>query len=176
MIEKLIDTLKHSVTNRDIEQKVHNLFMPQKTNSENLDYKSNNLWLFDDRFMSYNKIFSDVQMKDIFPQLRKNMERPDILSIISNTYEKDKITDILLIEFKRPKDNVTPASAEEQLLKYARYINQTKQDNKIRIWAYAFLKFNKETMEALQDKSYNKIFSSNLYPICYNTTNNTTSL
>lgn len=165
--ERLISTLKQSVKNEDIEQKIHNLFIAQKTNSENLDYKSNNLWLFDDRFMSYNKIFSDIQMKEIFPQLSTNLERPDILSIISNTYEKDKITDILLIELKRPADSITPAQAEEQLLKYARYINHIEQENKIRIWAYAFLKFSNETMEALQDKSYNKIFSSNSYPICY---------
>ena len=111
--------------------------MSKNTFDDEQNYKTNNVWLFDDRFMSYDKIFSDIQIKDIFPELHQNMEKPDILSIISNTYNKDEITDVLLIEFKRPDNKITPAGAEEQLLKYGRYIN-SQFDEKIRIWAYAF--------------------------------------
>lgn len=163
---KLIQKLKECVKNKSIEEEVHNLFMPKHTKDEKQNYKTNNIWLFDDRFMSYNKIFSDVHIKEIFPNLYNQLERPDILSIISNTYNKDEITDVLLIEFKKPHENITPAQAEEQLLKYGRFINHLV-DNKIRIWAYAFLKFNDDTMESLNDKSYNKIYTTNKFPLCY---------
>lgn len=163
---RLLQQLRESVKKGDIEEKVHNLFMPKKTFDDKQNYKTNNVWLFDDRFMSYDKIFSDIQIKDIFPELHQNIERPDILSIISNTYNKDKITDVLLVEFKRPDNKITPARAEEQLLKYGRYIN-SKFDEKIRIWAYAFLKFDDDVMGNLQDKSYNRIFTHNKYPLCY---------
>lgn len=163
--DKLIQKLKNSIAKGSIEAEIHNLFMPKKTSDNKQDYKSNNVWLFDDRFMCYDKIFSDMQIKDIFPELSEKLDRPDILSIISNAYEKEKITDILLIEFKRPEKDITPAGAEEQLLRYGRYINLVQ--NNIRIWAYAFLKFDDEVLEALKDKSYNKIYTSSNYPICY---------
>lgn len=164
---KLIQQLKDFVKKGNIETEVHNLFMPKKTSDDKQSYKTNNVWLFDDRFMCYDKIFSDTQIKDIFPELSEQLKsRPDVLSIISNTYDGKKITDVLLIEFKRPEENITPAGAEEQLLKYGRYINLTERNN-IRIWAYAFLKFSDETLELLQDKAYNKIYTSSNYPICY---------
>lgn len=164
---KLIQQLKGFVKEENIESEIHNLFMRKKTSNDKQNYKTNNVWLFDDRFMCYDKIFSDTQIKDIFPELSEQLKsRPDVLSIISNTYDEKKITDVLLIEFKRPEENITPAGAEEQLLKYGRYINLTER-NDIRIWAYAFLKFSDETLELLQDKAYNKIYTSSNYPICY---------
>ena len=164
---KLIQQLRESVKKGDIEAKIHNLFMSKKTLDDKQNYKTNNVWLFDDRFMSYDKIFSDIQIKDIFPKLHQNIEkRPDVLSIISNSYKKEKITDILLIEFKRPDNKITPAGAEEQLLEYGRYIN-SQVSEKIRIWAYAFLKFNDDVINRLQDKSYNRIFTSDKYPLYY---------
>lgn len=173
--DRILKELKQAVDDKAKEVIVHNLFMKQKTSSENSDYKSNNMWLFDDRFMSYDKIFSDKQIKQIFPQFYSEV-RPDILSIISNTYDKNEITDILLIEFKRPEcDERKAAEAEFEILKYARFIQKSELKNsKIRIWAYAFLKFDNETMEALNDKGYNSIFTSHKYPIryLYNSKNN----
>jgi len=166
--QKLIDRLKQLADdNNSIEAEIHNLFMKKGTEDESENYKTNALWLFDDRFMSYNKIFSDKRIKDIFPKLSDNLDRPDLLSIYSNTYSKDEITDIVVIELKRADKNITPAGAEEQLLKYARYINSTYLNNPIRIWSYAFLKFDEETVYNLEDKDYNKIPTHSEYPIYY---------
>ena len=166
--QKIIDNLKKITKEDTLESEIHNLFMKKNTQDEQQDYKSNNLWLFDDRFMVYDKIFSDTQIKKIFPDLSKNLDKPDLLSIVSNTYAKDKITDIVIIELKRPNKKITPAGAEAQLLKYARYVNESRKDNKIRIWTYAFLTFDQDVEDALIDKSYNKIPIQNRYPIFYN--------
>jgi hypothetical protein len=165
--QKIIDNLKKITDEKSLEKEIHNLFMEKNTTDKYLDYKSNNLWLFDDRFMVYNKVFSDKQIKNIFPELSKNLKKPDILSIISNTYNKDKITDIVIIELKKPDNKITPSGAEEQLLEYARYVNSTNIKNKIRIWTYAFLKFDNETVSKLNDKSYNKIPTHSTYSIYY---------
>jgi hypothetical protein len=165
--QKIIDNLKKITSKDSLEKEIHNLFMNKNTTDDSKNYKSNNLWLFDDRFMIYDKVFSDKQIKDIFPKLSSNLKRPDILSIVSNTYNKDEITDIVIIELKRPNDKTTPAVAEEQLLKYARYANQSGCENKIRIWTYAFLTFNNDTVSALKDKSYNMIPTQSNYPIYY---------
>lgn len=165
--QKKIDLLKQLTSDEALEKEIHNLFMKQKTQDEKQNYKSNNLWLFDDRFMTYDKIFSDKQIKEIFPELSKNLDRPDILSIVSNTYEKKDITDIVIIELKKPDDKITPARAEEQLIDYASYINNSQQDKKIRVWTYAFLKFNEDIENKLKRKSYNQIPTHSRYPIYY---------
>jgi hypothetical protein len=165
--QKKIDLLKKLTDEKALEKEIHNLFMRQKTMDDKENYKSNNLWLFDDRFMSYNKIFSDKQIKDIFPQLSKNLDRPDILSIISNSYDKDEITDVVIIELKKANEKITPSRAEEQLIDYAGYINEAYQDRKIRIWTYAFLKFDKKTENSLQNKDYNRVLTKSEYPIYY---------
>lgn len=166
--DKIIQKLKQTVENGDVEKKIHNLFMAKKTNSEMQNYKSNNIWLFDDRFMSYDKIFSDIQIKNIFPQLHKNIESPDILSIISNTYEKEKITDILLIEFKRPEPNKEYFSrANQQLLDYASYINESLSQEKLRIWAYGFLEVDDNIQRTIRNQDFNEIYTGSRFPIFY---------
>lgn len=165
--QKKIDLLKKLTDEKALEKEIHNLFMRQKTTDNKENYKSNNLWLFDDRFMSYNKVFSDKQIKEIFPQLNKNLDRPDILSIISNTYQKDEITDIVIIELKKASEKITPSRAEEQLIDYAGYINEAYENRKIRIWTYAFLKFDKKTEKSLQNKDYNRVLTQSEYPIYY---------
>lgn len=165
--QKKIDKLKQLTDTNAIEQEIHNLFMKQHTEDDKEDYRKNSLWLFDDRFMTYDKIFSEAQLNKIFPNLPDIAKRSDILSIISNTYEEDELTDVVIIELKRPNEDITPAGAEEQLLRYARYINDSREDNKIRIWTYAFLNFNTETEFDLDNKSYNKIPTQGGFPIYY---------
>ncbi len=165
--QKIIDKIKRLTEENAIEKEIHNLFMMQYTSDETQDYRKNNLWLFDDRFMTYDKVFSEAQLNQIFPDLPDVAKRPDILSIISNTFEEKEITDIVIIELKRPDETIDPAGAETQLLRYARYINDAREHNKIRVWTYAFLKFNKETEFDLDNKSYNKIPTQGGFPIYY---------
>jgi anti-sigma regulatory factor (Ser/Thr protein kinase) len=165
--QKIIDNLKKITNENILEKEIHNLFMKKNTTDSNENYRSNNLWLFDDRFMVYDNVFSDKHIKDIFPELSDNLKRPDLLSIVSNTYNKDKITDIVIIELKRPNDKITPMGAEEQLIDYASYVNSTNSSSKIRIWAYAFLKFNNDTCRRLTNNDYNKIPTQSKYEIYY---------
>ncbi|ARJ57388.1 ATP-binding protein [Campylobacter cuniculorum] len=166
--DKLIQQLKNFVKKGGIEAEIHNLFMPQKTFDDKQNYKTNNVWLFDDRFMCYDKIFSDMQIKDIFPKLHGKIERPDLLSIISNTYEKEKITDILLIEFKKPEDSRDYfPKANRQILDYASCINEAYPQKNLRIWAYGFLKFSDIILEDLKNDDYNRIYTNAKFPICY---------
>ncbi len=117
--------------------------------------------------MTYNKVFSDKQIKQIFPTLSDNLDRLDILSISANTYNKEEITDIVIIELKRASEKITPARAEEQLIDYAAYINDANENQTIRIWTYAFLKFDKKTERSLRNKGYNRVLTKSQYPIYY---------
>jgi len=163
----IIEKLKRLTDDEALEKEVHNLFKKKYTSDTGEEYKNNNLWVFDDRFMTYDKLFSEAQIQEIFPKLCENDDRVDLLSISSNTYNKEDITDIVIIELKRPKEIITPAGAEEQLLKYARYVGEANLENKVRIWTYAFLKFDSNTDGYLDDKDYNKIPTHSKYPIYY---------
>ena len=165
--QRIIEKLKRLTDDTAHEKEIHNLFMKKYTQDDKQDYRTNNLWLFDDRFMTYDKVFSEAQVNQIFPELSDNVDRLDLFSIVSNTYEKELITDIVIIELKRPDDKITPEGAEAQLLKYARYINQSNIKHKIRIWTYGFLKFNKNIADDLDDKDYNQIPTQWKYPIYY---------
>lgn len=85
--------------------------------------------------------------------------------MIGNILKKYKITDIVLIELKRPSEKITPAEAQRELRSYADYINQSRQENKIRIWAYPFLKFDEDTERDLRLDEYNQIPTQSKYPI-----------
>lgn len=164
--QKIIEKLK-SLEERDaLESEIHNLFAERFTQSDTIDYKTNNLWLFDDRFMTYDKVFSDKQIKAIFPELHKYLDKPDILTLSSNTFKKEEITDVVIIELKRPNAKNDVAIAESELLKYSRYVRESNLSN-IRIWTYAFISFDAEADLALDDKSYNRIPIRNGWPIRY---------
>lgn len=164
--QKTIDRLKTLENEDALEKEIHDLFVKRFTQNDNSDYRSNNLWLFDDRFMSYDKVFSDKQIKTIFPELYSQLDKPDILTLTSNTFEKSEITDVVIIELKRPEAQNDVAIAESELLKYSRYTRASNLSN-IRIWTYAFISFDEEADLALDDKSYNKIPVQNGWPIRY---------
>ena len=166
--EKIINKLRGMVDDESREKEIHNLFMERYTSNDNsINYRSNNLWLFDDRFMTYDKVFSEAQVKEIFPELANNTKRFDLFTIVSNTYEKESITDIVIIELKRPSNAIKAEEATGQLLEYADYINSSRTENKIRIWAYAFLKFNDDTGRRLTRDDYNHSPTNSQHPIYY---------
>ncbi len=163
-----INKIKDLIAKNELEKEIHNLIIPQYTkgNSQKISKFINNLWLFDDRFMSFDQVFSNEQIKIIFPKLSQYLVRPDILTITANSTDKTKINDIIIIELKRPDNDITPARAEEQLLEYADYTNDAFAENKPRIWLYAFLDLT-DNIRALERKQYNKIYVSGKNPICY---------
>lgn len=163
-----INKIKGLIAQNALEKDVHNLIIPQRTqgSSQKISKYVNNLWLFDDRFMSFDQVFSNEQIKAIFPKLSQYLSQPDILTITANSTDKNKINDIIIIELKRPDNDITPARAEEQLLEYADYANEAFDDNKPRIWLYAFLDLT-GNIRALERKEYNKIYVSGKNPICY---------
>jgi hypothetical protein len=102
--QTIIDGLKRLDGNREaLENLLHNLFMKKGTVSKTNDIGSsfsNNIWLLDDKFMSYEHIFSDIKIDKIMQQIAeksrsfgRNEKRPDMTVFFSNNT-------LVLIEFK----------------------------------------------------------------------------
>jgi len=64
--EKIIHQLKSLTNDGVLEDKLHNLFMKKNTQDVEQNYKTNNLWLFDDRFMTYNKVWGSTSLEVLF--------------------------------------------------------------------------------------------------------------
>lgn len=104
IISMLTNYLK--INEKSLEDDIHKLIYPMQT-IENKDYSEHNLWLIDDRLAFHSFCASDIQFKK-FLEESQSLERPDILIFdkpFIYTPNKDFITSIILIEFKKPKRN-----------------------------------------------------------------------
>lgn len=102
--QQIIDALeKLEFDKKGLENLLHNLFMKKNTSSSpgEDDYiYSNNVWLLDDKFMSFKNIFSDKRVDDIIEEIThqnlleyNNLEKPDLTVFYSNK-------SIVVVEFK----------------------------------------------------------------------------
>lgn len=145
------DTIKGS--KEYIEEDIHNLFMPKKNTSDTLSKYGNNVWIFDDKFMSYIYTASDITIakivsdmtgkseKDIIKYYRE--QRPDLVLFYSNN-DKEAPKDILLIEFKRLCcTNKEKEEAINQLKKYPSYLRRSIGESIVRtVFSYTIIDFD----------------------------------
>lgn len=154
--EKIIKDIKNTIDDtakKRNETIIHDKIMKRKTSDKNqLDYKNSNLWLFDERFMTYTYAYSDNTINKIL-QLSDNDKniRPDICIF---TKSKKDASEIVLIELKgSDATGEKNSSGINELNKYARKIkNYFEQNGKeILIWSYLITTFNKETKQEIED-------------------------
>src|SRR5574344_1242123 len=110
--EQIINAIqKVKDDDKSTEADLHNLFMKMGaiSNQENPECSKydTNLWLFDDKFLTYNCAYSDKQLKQIKayisetnPNTDNDNNEPDITVFYSNI-TKD-LKDVVVIEFKGP--------------------------------------------------------------------------
>jgi len=155
LLEIYNDSINHKI--KINEKDIHNLFMPMGRTNSDLSFHANNIWIFDDKFMSYTyaasdktiaKIVSDVTGKDIkeIEEYQKNKE-PDLVIFYSD--EEDSYKDVLLIEFKKLNGTIDDKEkAINQINRYPRYIRENI--NNIRsIYTYTILDIDKELADGL---------------------------
>jgi len=159
IIEQIAVSFKNA---QDKEEYIHNLIVPQR--NDNLKLYDNNLWLFDDKFLGYNEIYSDEELKKIVEAGGKtiatntnNMDgcQPDIVFFKNTSNGTPKI---VIIELKRP--NVSWADyvkGDEQLRQYAEYL---VQERKVCNQVYGFLLVSSE---ALKENNYENQTMTYLY-------------
>ena len=169
--QEIIDKIENSFKDaKDKESYIHNLIVPKKSN--NLKLYDNNLWLFDDKFLGYNEIYSDEELKKIVKADGKtiatntnNMNdcKPDIV-FFKNT--SNGIPKIVIIELKRPNVSWDAyVKGDEQLRQYAEYL---VQERKVCNQVYGFLLVSSEALKEnnyenqtyTYIKKYTKIYSA----------------
>ena len=167
--EKIIQKVE-AITKDNPEADIHNIILPQKNVFKEGDLDciyNNNLWLLDNKYMTYTTAMSDKTMKQVVEEITQTSaetdnDRPDIVVMFSNDPQnsQDKSVDVVVIELK--KRGIKLAKTEEaisqlkqraiKLLKY--YPNKIQ-----RMWFYAIVEFNDEFKLALINDEYTPLFS-----------------
>ncbi len=153
------------------EDEIHNLIVPKtsklKGNNVIKDIYTSNVWLFDDKFMTYSTILSEHTMDTLIQEItqdeHKNNEtgRPDISMIFSDNPEKHigKV-DVVIIELK--KFDLKLAKREElrsQFKQRARRLLKYFPNKIQRIFFYGIIDFTKEFERSLREDKFIPIFS-----------------
>lgn len=107
------------------EGEVHDIIMPRKKDSEELNYDAHNLWTLDERLNFTSYISSDKP-------LQSSGDRTDITVYnrrVAYRGDNEASNPITIFEFKKPQrdDFADPSSKEDPIQQIIRYVNQIRE-------------------------------------------------
>lgn len=168
--EKIISKVE-SFTMEKSEADLHNLILPKRSVLQNGELDSiykNNLWLLDNKYMTYTTAMSERTMTEVLDEIAQKTNdieddgRPDIAIVFSDNPNnaENRSVDVVIIELK--KRGITLAKTEEvesqlqqravKLLKY--YPNKIQ-----RIWFYGIVEFTTDFKLSLRNNKYTPLYS-----------------
>lgn len=164
-----INKLK-AIDNKNVEADIHKLIVPMRQQFDGADLVDdlyrNNVWVLDDKFMTYDTLLSDEEMSKVVEVITDGEEiiddddRPDIAMVFSGNPNEGKKVDVVIIELKRKGLPVEINSIVEiQLEKRARKLLQYYNQNIQQIWFYGIVEFNEEFELHLQS-DYHQLYSN----------------
>ena len=168
--EKIISKLE-TITNKDSEATIHNLILPKRSilkNNQNVTaIYNNNLWLLDNKYMTYTTAMSERTMQEVVEEITQGVEhgsdsnRPDLAIIFSDNPEDLSCkVDEVIIELK--KRGIKLSKTEEvisQLKQRATKLMNYYPNRIQRIWFYGIVEFNDEFKLSLKNEHYTPLFS-----------------
>ena len=162
-----------NVSSSDHENEIHGLLVPKgkvfHRNNQINDIFLNNAWVLDDKYMSYSKVLSDVEIERIYTEIGtqgshqfsgREAGRPDITVIFSRDPEEIDAVDVVIIELK--KLDLSLHKKEEiisQLKQRARRLLEFYPGKIQRIWFYGIIDFDDELIASLLEDKYTPLFS-----------------
>lgn len=153
------------------ESEIHKLIIPMRTTFKQSnvinDIFTNNIWLLDDKYMSYSTILSDEELDKLLLELKlneddteKDSSRPDISIVFSNDPSKQKV-DVVIVELKKLGLNLAKREeVESQLRQRARKLLKYYPNKIQRIWFYGIVDVNSEFRISLKEQGYTELYSS----------------
>lgn len=167
--KKIIEKLR-SVGKSGREDAMHNIISPRyKTyKGEELveDIYNNNVWLLDDKFMTYSVTLSERDMSKLMAYLddKEYVEdengRPDISIVFSQNPDTSPKVDVVIVELK--KYGIKLAKQEEvisQLRQRARRLIDYYEDKIERMWFFGVVEMTNEFENELKEDDYIPLYS-----------------
>ena len=142
--------------------------MPQRTKvtpAESGNYLMTNIWLLDDKFMTYSAAYSDLEIKKIIEDTFKNdktdlpigdKKRPDMVVL----YNKDINHDAIVVEFKGANASFDEKRKASSEIKYNCYSLRQKTSEINTIWSYIITSIDTEYESSLLSDDYIPLFTN----------------
>ena len=144
-----------------VEDAIHNAILPRHSKGD--DIRENNVWIVDDKFLSYSSIHSDEQLSKIitevnFEYAEKQQRRPDIAAFFSRN-DRAQPNKLVLIEFKKPSADVFENSkAIVQCRYYASEIVE-RANSILEVFAFAVTEIDTAFYRDLKQSNFRDVFS-----------------
>lgn len=161
----LITALAQAIQDKSTKEAVvHNLIMKKRTSSEETDedkHLLSNLWLLDDKYMTYSYAASDSTVKKIVDDILekdakyKQKNKPD-LSIFFNRQNGYK--DLIMIELKGPNaDGDEKNKAITEIVNNLEIVSKNIPDINS-IWSYIITTIDADFARTLKNQDYTELF------------------
>lgn len=159
----------------ELEDTVHSIIYPTKTESNEIDYDNQNLWIIDERLSFHTFLSSDKPLNAIEDFENDSLDRPDMM-IFNNPMsyiegDEAPFNSVVLVEFKRPMRkgyNETNDNPIVQLYNYVREIRKGKKlttdgrtydiSDHTRFYCYLICDINDKIIEYAENAQFDKSF------------------
>lgn len=169
--QNVISRMK-ALDNKNLEADLHNLIAPKgsefKEGELYKDLYRNNVWVLDDKFMSYCTVLSEAEMSKVIDVITdgevydSDNDRPDITLFFSaDPTEDNRMLDVVVVELKRlgitPEQNsIVEFQLDTRTQRLAEYYGRRIQ----RMWFYGIVEFTDKYRMHLVNNGYNPLFSN----------------
>jgi hypothetical protein len=116
-----------------LEKSIHELFVPMKKDSNQVEFLKQNLWMIDERLSYHYYLSSDLPFSDMETTDSVSEDRPDIMIFnksIAYVETEQPFNSIVIIEFKRPERTAYPDD-ENPITQVYSYMSQI-EENKVK--------------------------------------------
>ena len=154
------------------EEELHNLIAPKYAEFHGQDVVTdmyrNNVWVLDDKFMSYSIVLSEAEMSQVIDVLtegevrNKDNDRPDITLFFSgDPNDVSKKVDVVVVELKRlglsvEQNSIVEIQLDTRTRRLAEYYGKRIQ----RMWFYGIVDFDDQYEMHLRDNYFKPLFSN----------------
>lgn len=162
------------INSDNLEDDIHNIIVPMRQMFQKSDLIddvfNNNIWLLDDKYMTYNTVLSDKVMSKVIREITKdekvepNNTEPDIAIIFSNDPDKSPKVDVVIVELKKKGASLDENTiVVNQLQTRARHLMNFFESKIQRIWFYAIVDIDIEFQLWLENNRFLKVYSTGSY-------------
>lgn len=145
------------------EDAIHNAVLPKK--SDGTEIRENNVWLVDDKFLSYSSIYSDEALAKIVQEVGQSVEskqqrRPDVAAFFSKDSENHP-NKLVIIEFKKPGADIFENNkALQQCRLYASELSDRIPTVR-EVFAFSIVEVDDEFYRDMKQTGFKDVFSLN---------------
>jgi uncharacterized coiled-coil protein SlyX len=136
ILELFEKSLKLNELNKyELEDTVHSIIYPTKSDSNQIDYNNQNLWIIDERLSFHNFLSSDKPLNAINDFDNKSLDRPDLM-VFNNPIsyiegDEAPFNSVVLVEFKRPMRKGYSEPDDNPIVQLYNYVREIKKGKKL---------------------------------------------